>query len=288
MIALTQKTALFNWGEAQQEAFDTLKGKLTSSPILGYPAPQGKFILDTDASKCSIGAVLSQEQDGEEVVIAYGSRTMTKSERNYCVTRQELLAIVWFTEYFKHYLVGNQFLLRTDHGSLRWLFGFKDPEGQMARWLERLSRFNFDIEHRPGKKHGNCDGLSRIPCEGKCRNCMKGHEMEIEGTGKVRRKRATTVKRRGRTERQRKQKVPELVLNTWMIAIKEWQLQDPDLKQVSMWTERPGWAEISRERPELKYYWSRWEQLKQEDGIWYYRWKNGSGSIIWKVIIPPT
>ena len=121
---------------------------------------------------------------------------MTKSERNYCVTRQELLAIVWFTEYFKHYLVGNQFLLRTDHGSLRWLFGFKDPEGQMARWLERLSRFNFDIEHRPGKKHGNCDGLSRIPCEGKCRNCMKGHEMEMEGTGKVRRIRATTVERK--------------------------------------------------------------------------------------------
>ena len=117
---------------------------------------------------------------------------------------------------------------------------------------------------------------------------MKGHEMEMEGIGKVRRIRTTTAKRRGRTERPRKQKVPEQVLNTWMIAIKEWQLQDPDLKQVSMWTERPGWAEISRERPELKYYWSRWEQLKQEDGIWYYRWKDGSGSIIWKVIIPPT
>ena len=163
---LTQKAAVFKWGDEEQRAFDALKDKLVTAPILGYPDTKEAFILDTDASKCAIGAVLSQVQEGKEVVIAYGSRRLTKSERNYCVTRQELLAIVWFTEHFKHYLIGKKFLLRTDHGSLRWLFRFKEPEGQMARWLERLARFDFDIEHRAGVKHGNSDGLSRVPCEG--------------------------------------------------------------------------------------------------------------------------
>ena len=75
LIALTQKSATFKWGEEEQRAFDELRGKLVSAPILGYPDMQEKFILDTDASKCAIGAVLSQVQDGKEVVIAYGSRT---------------------------------------------------------------------------------------------------------------------------------------------------------------------------------------------------------------------
>ena len=96
LIALTQKAAVFKWGAEEQRAFEALKGRLVSAPILGYPDMQEKFILDTDVSKCAIGAVLSQVQDGKEVVIAYGSRRLTKSERNYCVTRQELLAIVWF------------------------------------------------------------------------------------------------------------------------------------------------------------------------------------------------
>ena len=174
LIALTQKAVAFKWGDEEQRAFDALKDKLVTAPILGYPDTKEAFILDTDASKCAIGAVLSQVQDGKEVVTAYGSRRLTKSERNYCVTRQELLAIVWFTEHFKHYLIGKKFLLRTDHGSLRWLFRFKEPEGQMARWLERLARFDFDIEHRPGVKHGNSDGLSRVPCEGHCKKLLEG------------------------------------------------------------------------------------------------------------------
>ena len=103
------------------------------------------FILDTDASNCHIGAVLSQNQDGEEKVIAYGSKVLSPLERNYCVTRIELLAVVYFIVHFKHFLVGRHFQLRTDHGALTWLFSFKQPEGQIARWLETLSKFNFNI-----------------------------------------------------------------------------------------------------------------------------------------------
>ena len=101
-----------------------------SAPILGYPRLQGKYILDTDASGYGIGAVLSQEQDGQERVIAYGSRTLSKAERNYCVTRRELLAVVVFVKKFRQFLLGREFDIRTDHGSLRWLVTFKDPEGQ--------------------------------------------------------------------------------------------------------------------------------------------------------------
>ena len=89
---------------------------------------------------------------------------MTKPERRYCVTRRELLAVVTFVQHFRPYLLGRRFLLRTDHGSLTWLSNFKEPEGQLARWLERLQEYDFTIAHRPGKKHQNADALSRRPC----------------------------------------------------------------------------------------------------------------------------
>ena len=181
------------------------------------------------------------------------------------MTQQELLATVWFSEHFKHYLVSQKFLLRTDHGSLRWLFSFKEPEGQMARWLERLARFQFDIEHHPGRKHGNSDGMSRIPCEGRCRNCAKGHETTAGRTEVARTVRSGHRKKRGRTGRIRKLKGgSEVVTNDWMSEIRSWQEADPDLPVLGTWRERPNWAEIARERPELKYY---WEQLKQQDGL---------------------
>lgn len=132
----------------------------------------GLFILDTDASNDAIGAVLSQIQDGKEKVIAYGSRTLTKSERNYCITRREMLALVYFIKHFKHYLIGREFILRTDHGSLVWLHKFKEPDGQIARWFQQLASYTFKIQHRPGKRHGNADGLTRMNIQNeKCKQC---------------------------------------------------------------------------------------------------------------------
>jgi len=82
------------------------------------PNDEGQFTLDTDASNESIGAVLSQRQDGEARVIAFGNRSLDKRERNYCVTRKEVLAVVHFVCYFKQYLLGRQFCIRTDHAAL--------------------------------------------------------------------------------------------------------------------------------------------------------------------------
>ena len=88
-----------------------------------------------------------QIQDGQERVIAYGSKVLSKEERNYCVTRRELLAVVYFIKHYRHYLVRRKFLLRIDHGALTWLFMFKESEGQVARWIEAFSSFQFDIQH---------------------------------------------------------------------------------------------------------------------------------------------
>ena len=80
------------------------------------------------------------------------------------MTRKELLAVVTFIKHFRPYLLGKQFTLRTDHSSLTWLFRTRDPEGQLARWLERLQEYDFTIEHRAGPKHVNADAMSRLPC----------------------------------------------------------------------------------------------------------------------------
>lgn len=161
MTKLTRKNVKFIWDASCQNAFELLKEKLCTSPILAYPKPGLKYLLDTDASDLGIGAVLSQVQDGKERVIAYASKRLTLQQEKYSVTRRELLAVVTFINHFRHYLLGQKFLLRTDHGSLRWLFDFKDPRGQVARWLEVLAQYDFDIEHRPGTRHQNADGLSR-------------------------------------------------------------------------------------------------------------------------------
>ena len=122
------------------------------------------FILDTDACDTGIGAVLSQsDSNGNEHIIAYANRLLTKPERNYCVASKELLAVITFLNHFQHYLIGRPFIIRTDHGVLTWLQNFKSPEGQLARWLEKLQEYQFIIVHRPGRKHNNTDALSRAP-----------------------------------------------------------------------------------------------------------------------------
>lgn len=163
---LLKKSAEFQWGEPEQEAFLQLKARLTAAPVLAYPASAGDYIQDTNASNHSIGAVLSQFHWGEEKVISYAGSHLTPAQQRYCVTRRELLAVVKYTRQFRHLLLGRKFLLRTDHSSLTWLFRFKHPEGQLARWLEELSQYDFKIEHRTGRQHANADALSRRSAEG--------------------------------------------------------------------------------------------------------------------------
>eukprot|EP00731_Ephydatia_muelleri_P012465 Em0006g1359a len=182
---LTEKNNMFHWNELCQSAFDELRRCLVSSPVLAYPDYSKCFVLDTDASDVGIGAVLSQpSEDGSERVIAYASRSLSRQEQRYCVTRRELMAVVEFTHHFRPYLLGRQFTLRTDHGSLVWLQNFKEPEGQLARWLERLQEFDFVVIHRQGTQHCNADALSRIPCR-QCGRVDQGKEVEVSASVSV-------------------------------------------------------------------------------------------------------
>ena len=164
LYRLTEGQRQFRWTSECEDAFRRLKTLLTTAPILAFPAVDGLFILDTDANNTGLGAVLSQVQGGEEKVIAFYSESLSKSERNYCVTRKELLAVAVAVKSYHHYLCGRQFLVRTDHGALKWLLKFKDPEAQLARWLELLGTYDCNIQHRSGICHGNADAPSRRPC----------------------------------------------------------------------------------------------------------------------------
>lgn len=163
LTLLTRKNQPFIWSEECQKSFEHLKLLLASEPILTLPRDDCVFVLDTDASSISLGAVLSQIQDGQEKVLAFAIRVLDRREANYSVTRRELLAIVHFVKYFRHFLLGKRFILRSDHKALSFMFSCKEPIGRLARWTEILSEFSFEIQFRPGTRHSNADSLSRYP-----------------------------------------------------------------------------------------------------------------------------
>ena len=106
---------------------------LISAPILGMPTDAGTFYLICDASDLGLGAVLSQDQNGGEVVITYASRTLSRLESNYDVTKRELLTVVFGLKVFRQYLLGRSFVIRTNHFALRWLRRTPEPMGPFAR-----------------------------------------------------------------------------------------------------------------------------------------------------------
>ena len=142
LVALTRKGTPFVWTDRQQTAFEALKACLISAPKLGFPTEDGHLLLDTDASLFAVGGVLNQLQDDREVVIAYASRSLCLSQRRYCMTHREKLAAVVMCTYFRSYLRGAQFTLRTDHSSLRWLQKFRNEDGMLARWYLLLGQFS--------------------------------------------------------------------------------------------------------------------------------------------------
>ena len=162
---------------------------------------EGTFVLDTDASLYGVGGVLAQiQEDGQEKVISYASKTLSKTQQSYCTTMRELLASVVFIKHFHHYLWGRKFILRTDHASLKWLVNFREPEGMLARWLSVLSSYDFETQHCKGALHSNADGLSRQPprkCKrGDCEDCAlsgdncvcvitRGQTEKLKGQGQI-------------------------------------------------------------------------------------------------------
>ncbi|GBN05495.1 Retrovirus-related Pol polyprotein from transposon 297 [Araneus ventricosus] len=269
---LTEARSNFNWTEECEKSFNSLKQALITSPVLTYPRTDKEFILDTDASNEGIGAVLSQKIGNEEYVIAYFSKSMGKPERNYCVTRKELLAIVKSIEHFHYYLYGRKFLLRTDHASFRWLLNFREPEGQIARWIQRLQEYDFEIQHRKGTSHGNADALFRRSCKESCKHCKNAEKkfgMETDISVKV----LTTE-------------------DAWSSSeVQKAHLEDPAIRPILEKKlnseDRPSWQEIAPESPATKRYWALRDSLHLKDCVLYRKWESDDGSSCrWQLILP--
>lgn len=163
MTSLLKKDVPFVWGSDQQQAFDTCKNILTTTPLLQYPDFSKEFVLTTDASLHAIGAILSQGEIGKDLPIAYASRTLNKAESNYSTIERELLAIVWAVKHFRPYLFGRKFKIVTDHKPLTWLFSIKDPGSRLVRWRLKLEEYEYEIVYKAGKINTNADALSRPP-----------------------------------------------------------------------------------------------------------------------------
>ena len=144
-------------------AFETLKGRMTSPPILTLPREGKPYTIDTDASSYQLGCALLQEQDDKSLQpVGYWSYSLNDTERNYSATERECYSVVWSVTTLRPYVEGTKFSIRTDHDALRWLMSLTESTGRLTRWRLRLSEFDFDIEYRPGRVHQVPDALSRL------------------------------------------------------------------------------------------------------------------------------
>jgi len=161
---LTRKDTKFEWTPECQTAFDVLKSKISSEPILKHPLHDKPFILETDASGFATGAVLMQEHEGNLHPVEFYSHSLDQAQRNYSTPDQELLAIILALTNWRHLLEGarHPIRIRTDNQALKYFMTNRTLSRRQARWSEYLSRFDFTIEHIPGTKN-RADALSRRP-----------------------------------------------------------------------------------------------------------------------------
>ena len=277
---LTRKNVRFEWTSACAEAFEKLKTCLTTAPVLALPTDDDRYVLDTDASDVGLGAVLSKVTDEGEKPIAFGSRLCNGAERNYNVTRRELLAVIFGLKTFRQYLLGRNFIIRTDHAALQWLKKTPSPIGQQARWVEQIEEFDYTIQHRPGAQHSNADAMSRRPDRNSnpvldpqdaepVSNSDWEEAVDIVSTASMRAVTATesppigppfeTTPPPSQTEELSKQ-----------------QGEDSELRDIlrlkSAREDKPSPAELIACGAFTKAYAQQWDQLRMEKGILYRHW----------------
>ena len=275
--ALTRKHSTFAWPPEAQNAFDQLRQHLSSAPVLAYPDADKSFILDTDASDHAIGAVLSQiGSDGAEHPIAYASKTLSSGQRNYTTTKRELLAVIEFTHYFRHYLLGATFLLRTDHKALLWLSSFKNPDGIVARWIERLSAFDYETRHRPGSQHVNADSLSRL-CGHVC-SSPAAKSMCLPPAASAAVSSCGVSLSTGELDQCTREPAPSA---SWLpsTSLRTSQAVDPSISLVMKWVrsqQRPpkGSDELAAVHPDVHRLWTQFNRLIVQDGVLYRRYES--------------
>lgn len=166
---LLDNGSAWEWKAKHQKAFDGLKDLLTSNSLLTHLKKEVPLVLSCDASSVGVGAVLShRDKEGRELPIAYASRTLNKTERNYAQIDREALSIAFGVRHFHQYLCGRRFVIITDHKPLLGIFQHQKQipfvlSPRMLRWTLMLSAYTYTLEYRRTQDHGNADGLSRLP-----------------------------------------------------------------------------------------------------------------------------
>lgn len=156
---LTRQDTQWTWSKEQEEAFESLKGKLTDSPVMAYFDPSQSINIITDASPVGVGAILEQN----EKVVAYASRALTPTEQRYSQTEREALGVVWACEHFDMYVRGaKHFTVTTDHQPLERIWKKPKPPLRIERWGLRLQPYKLSLQYRPGNKNPS-DYMSRHP-----------------------------------------------------------------------------------------------------------------------------
>lgn len=172
---LLRAEAVWEWGERQERAFVSIKEELSSDRVLAHFDPDAQLVLTVDAGPAGLGAVLAQiDADGRERPLAFASRSLTPSERNYSQIQKEATAIVFGVKHFHQYLYGQQvpFILKTDHRPLLSIFGKKVGISIMAasrlqRYALILSAYNFSVQYISSDNNVVADYFSRAPVESK-------------------------------------------------------------------------------------------------------------------------
>ncbi|GFU90213.1 retrovirus-related Pol polyprotein from transposon 17.6 [Trichonephila clavipes] len=141
--------------------FKPLKNCLTTPHVLKQADGTQSYIIRTEASNYTLGAVLLQGEGSDENPIEYASRLLTPAERNYSTTEKEALAVVWALKKFRGYIEGTERNVASDHQPLKWLLNLKSPTGRLARWALEIQSFNLKVQYIPGKANVVADMLSR-------------------------------------------------------------------------------------------------------------------------------
>ena len=165
MLGKEVKKGLVDLPSKAQEAMDILKGKVQSVPVLVFPDFNKPFLLETDASKEGLGAVLSQNQsDGRYHPVTFESHFLTLAEKNYHSSKLEFLTLKWsVTEHFKEYLAYVPFVVWTDNNLLTYVLTTPNLDATRHRWVGVLALFQFELEYQKGTDNGAADALSRVP-----------------------------------------------------------------------------------------------------------------------------
>ena len=155
------KPDILQWTTQMITDFSNLKQSLLMKPVLRAPYFELPFILQTDASARGIGAVLGQQFEEGEKPVAFFSKKLNPAQVNYTATEKECLAVVLALKHFEFYLLGNRFILQTDHKALKKLKTMNNDNPRLQRWSIAVQRFDFDVKYKPGPENTNADGLSR-------------------------------------------------------------------------------------------------------------------------------